>query len=578
MRFFWLFVALTPLFIWDISHQGYPTSDAGFYMSQSQNIYQAFQRTPKLQAIKFTILENRYKPILHQHLGALFLWMSGGDSRLAIKIYNLVFLSILAFASLQLAELFLPFQAAAFCMLLLTWSKWVFNSAQVFNAELPFIAISFCSLYFYYAHRKTKELKNVCGFYLFLSLALMIRPIEAGLSLFPFAIFLIYKLFINKKINRIELIELIGYSLFCLSILIIPFFYYKDPSSYLAIKTQASIILMLMVIFLFSSKHNPTFSIIALSISLTTLFYIPSAFQLFNWIFDTSFGGAVQRVSGTEWSFFNFISRFISAMGFSGILFVIIGMIFTGFNKLPIKFNPELLIIFCSIIALPAIAIFSSSEDTRYFYFNFLLTLFFCLFFFLRSIPVKFNFIKNRWPIYVCFLIFIHYVFYPQVSRTGLKTISNYFLGNGLTFTATKESSAKDIINILKNEIPAGGKIIYFENEYIYLQDFDLFAMKVASNELNLDWDFSKWDGETLDKVNLAQFILIGPILNNQVDPPITTNELLKKLLGKTIHTPIKIIKESHFSATLNGILFQFKLIKKEVLAAKKEIIPNGHK
>jgi len=81
---------------WKDSH--YPLDDAGAYAQVAQEVYLVAKDFGWREGLWFGFFHRHWKPIIGQNLLTPFYFLSGGDTRLAFKIYSLVFSTIFTFS------------------------------------------------------------------------------------------------------------------------------------------------------------------------------------------------------------------------------------------------------------------------------------------------------------------------------------------------------------------------------------------------------------------------------------------------------------------------------------------------
>ncbi|MGZ3727105.1 MAG: hypothetical protein ACXWQQ_15000 [Pseudobdellovibrio sp.] len=371
----WFFSILLPLsflIYWKAENKIYPTNDESFYFNLTQELYTNFQIHDFPTALKELYFHKHWKPILHPVIGVGFLFLSQGDSRLAINLFDTCFyLLLLSICYLYLAR-YVPPLGTAVGTILIGFIPWVFGTTTNFNSEIAFLAS--VAAFFYFSHDLSgfKDTKKLLLSAFCLSLMACLRPIESGLLFsLPILSFVILSIK-DKKINYIDLVPLALWIAIFAGVIIPPYFVYKSDWSHNTafLIDICCLLLFLGILNLGKLYLNRGFQIFfGIVFCIVIIWYASGAKELFDWIIMANFD-TMAKETGHRYGrpLSEFIYFYLTKFGLIPLGLAVLGILNWKTN-IKSYCNFKNLFFLCSLFLLPLTAgALSYNGDVRYYY------------------------------------------------------------------------------------------------------------------------------------------------------------------------------------------------------------------
>ncbi len=374
-----LLLPLLFLWVWKQHNQVYPANDNAFYMEISQEIYLNYTSYGLWSATKFAFTHKHWKPIFHPVIGAVFLSFTNGDTRQAIKLYNLAFYAALITLVYLYLSRYLKPAAVLTGTILVAFTPWVFGITTNFNSEIAFITASLALFYYAICHRSINNFITAIAFSLLVTLICIFRPVEAVLMFFVPSI---YFLFLQKRKQLIsinDIVLLLAWLVAFISMFSIPYFFIKanwTPQQSLIITIAAWVLFFASLSFFKVIKTNFYFTLfLGLTFSLLISWYVTGSYQLLYWVLMTNFQElAIDIGNRAGRPFYEFVRLYLVHLGILPFIFIIFS--FSGFKNLKTLFRKEDAIFILGSVLLPFVCgLFSYNGEIRYYYVSWLILL-----------------------------------------------------------------------------------------------------------------------------------------------------------------------------------------------------------
>lgn len=374
-----LFLPVFFLWAWKQHNHVYPANDNAFYMEISQEIYLNYKSYGLWPATQFAFTHKHWKPIFHPVIGAMFLNFTDGDTRQAIKLYNLVFFATLITIVFLYLNRYLKASGAFVGTVLIAFTPWIFGLATNFNSEIAFITVSIALFYYSITHRSINSLGSAIIYSLLVTLICTFRPVEAALMFFVPSI---YFLFLQKRkqllsLNDIKL--LLAWLILFITMLLIPYFLIKDnwtPQQSLIIAISAWVVFVLTLGLVKVIKTNFYFTLFSgLTFSLLISWYVTGSYHLLQWVFATNFQElAIETGNRAGRPFYEFIVFYLIQLGVLPFVYLVLG--FSGFKNLKTLVRKEDAVFILGSLLLPFLCgLLSYNGEVRYYYVSWLIVL-----------------------------------------------------------------------------------------------------------------------------------------------------------------------------------------------------------
>lgn len=378
----YLIAMFLPLFFlgaWKQHNQVYPANDNAFYMEISQEIYLSYTAHGLWSATKFAFTHKHWKPIFHPVIGAVFLSFTNGDTRQAIKLYNLVFYAALITIVFLYLSRYLKPSGVLTGTILIAFTPWVFGIATNFNSEIAFITVSMALFYYALFARSINSLSTAITFSLLITLICTFRPVEAALMFFAPSI---YFLFLQKRKKLIQLNDiklLLAWFVAFITMLAVPFFFIKEnwtPQQSLTIAITAWILFFASLKFFKLIKTNFYFTLFCgLTFSLLISWYVTGSYHLLKWVLTTNFQEiAIETGNRAGRPIYEFVSFYLVQLGILPFVYLIFS--FSGFKNLKALVRKEDAVFILGSLLVPFLCgLISYNGDVRYYYVSWLILL-----------------------------------------------------------------------------------------------------------------------------------------------------------------------------------------------------------
>jgi hypothetical protein len=358
---------------WTTGNARYPIWDEGAYFTLTQEAYLEFKNEGFMEGLHYAYDHKHWKPILHPLLAIPFLFLTDGDVRMAIFLYNgLLFFLFLSLAYLYLCR-YLKEEAAVICTAMMGLIPWVFGLFTSFNSEVTFVTTALAVFVTFENQFNFKNLHKCVTASVLLSLAMTLRPVETTLIFSLLVFLLLAKSFLSKEVTGKEIaivtIWLVAYFL----VLLPPYYLLKGEYSGFA---ESVIYFLAAAFFAFTiyytklKKLNFNFVLsFGIFFFVTIIWYAGSAYTLLNWIISTNFEMlAIEMGNRFGKPISDFFIFYSNKIGVILILLLGLGLIgqFNFFKFLKIK-QFFVLFVFCIIVPV-LVGLLTYNGDVRYYY------------------------------------------------------------------------------------------------------------------------------------------------------------------------------------------------------------------
>lgn len=364
--FFFIAISI-PLFLtisWHVQNKYLPYAD---YYETAQNIFLKYHNGGMFDAIKSAYLE-RGRPIFFPVLIAPVIIMTGGDillsTALTLTAIFFIFLTYVYF----LFCYFIPRSLSVFGTVYIGTLVWVQTFSDLLYSEL-FLMLCFIALIYHLIKSSHFfDIRHVIYFSLWLSLGVLIRPIEFLSGIFVIFVFEIIKMLKKSRLQILDL--LLFFTIFSVTLLLfyaVVFLNFTIRSSFFV--ASGIVVFQLLSLKLKNINHNFFVAILIFNLC-NIMWWLPGIQQLYGWVqFTTGVVGSLYHEQG-KMSFLKALWKSIEFLG-AFPLFALFGVSFIAFfdqkfftrNSIFVKKIQWRLIVSILTIVLP---IFLLSQTTDF--------------------------------------------------------------------------------------------------------------------------------------------------------------------------------------------------------------------
>ena len=311
--------ALFPLIftcIWLMTNSQLPMADATDYLTTGYNIYRHFSENGFWHGLQDFHIPRGWRPIYFPVFTLPFLLISKGDISFAFQSVAILCVMVSAIYVYRLSRLLLERWSAIIVSNLIVLLPFTQMQVLTFFAESALFPAVIGSIYHLIQSDFFRHRKHRWGFIICFTLAILIRPVEAATELvFITGVFLFAgwhkKIFSFRQVLTVITMGLATVFIFLFSVSSYILRHYADTlidggkfdikladSVYLASSIIMKVGLVAVAALMFTrksegdkQKHQPPIIFVFFMIFAAVLiWFLPKAFQTYNWIFRTSMG------------------------------------------------------------------------------------------------------------------------------------------------------------------------------------------------------------------------------------------------------------------------------------------------
>lgn len=524
------------VFHWQLNNKIYSLFDGSMYLTQSLNLlFSTIEQSSFLDSLKVFLTRDTGKPVIINHIAAVFLMFFGNSSLIATMFFSVVNTFLTTFITYHLFKLYTDIIAASVGALFLMSSMWYFAVTQAFSSESFQFVASLSFVYFWF-RTSGNILFNAILSSLFAFFSLAIRP-EGALVLIAILVF-------QKLIEyRAKFIDVFFLTLPLVFLAIIPsvelYLFLNKSGVGISDFVQFLLIVSSNIVLYLKFRHQfYRFKFLILFISLfsiiSLLWFIPRWDQLVSWVWGCSVGELIQSQYSEPPSKIKFIKYIYNyVIGFRYLIILAISFVMLlisfGFKQKKILNNKFSYHVFVLLLCLPIFILLqlsTMSEDPRY-----LLISAFLFFWSLLVFLFNFKVIKNIVLVFCftasifAFILIASYSFGYQVNGAIHKFFEDSWLAPSVNTPEPNIDLYAKLRSDLSNEELNGRDCIVFYTVF-QVSSFEGNHSSVPILELvarenkgkTCFYDVSNFSYQSFDefvnknKIHIRGGVLLGPV------------------------------------------------------------------
>lgn len=382
-RLQWIFgtacFAIIPLIFWHVHNSAYPLNwDSAHYLNDAFTGYTVLKNEGLLAFLKSALLTDRHwrgtlTPILFSPLLLLF----QGKILLTSLVANVIFFITLSVALFKINQIYLKDYQNFLLTVVLMNTPWVFGSGFYYMSELLYFSFSAWSLYFWLQSEYGESGYETKWSLAFFSLSLMTRPLESLLFL---GLLFIASLVREWRKHKIALRDLGLFLLAMIGLVLHLFLDYQydfnltAPFIKAGLFIEANVLLFLLCRYL--RKKSALLFSLTLSMQIVFSWYFLESKKFIGWLLLSTFGAVSNFQS--EYKIMDYgwnpgMKLLISVGLFPFLIMIVMGLSRLILPKKKLELPKEVLTLTALALLLPMIGLLTNNDETRLYFFNFII-------------------------------------------------------------------------------------------------------------------------------------------------------------------------------------------------------------